>query len=176
MKKQNYANGKTPKEKLNWTYLTNNLELNNISPSIKRIQFELYSTNSSTGDYPNGKDLLDLEDIPILHSLEGTEIGGENLLLWTKEFPIEDDKWNIIEAELEEKTIIQGSSKEEIKNILVYPIIEEQELEDCFILNYSKNFTLVEEEENVESYSNSESLNSEQLKHIVLKKAKKKEK
>jgi hypothetical protein len=37
--------------------------------------------------------LLDEETIPILTSMEGYVVGGENLLKWSRTLPVEAGKW-----------------------------------------------------------------------------------
>lgn len=61
---------------------------------INNINIELYSVQDTSWDE---KYLLDKETIPVLISLEGTQIGGENLLLRTKELPLQEDLWQIDE-------------------------------------------------------------------------------
>ena len=67
--------------------MNNNLFVNNIN-------FELYSSQDTSWDE---KYLLDKETIPVLVSLEGTQIGGENLLPRTKDLALEEDLWKIDE-------------------------------------------------------------------------------
>lgn len=64
------------------------LNLDNI---IIRLYSNLASFNSTTNIIEtilneNARYLLDVETIPVLTSLEGAQIGGENLLPWTKSF------------------------------------------------------------------------------------------
>lgn len=66
---------------------------------LRNIQIRLYSSKASDGEINtdwlenNSQYLLDRETIPILHSLDGYEFGGENLLRWTKTLPLETNKW-----------------------------------------------------------------------------------
>lgn len=57
-----------------------------LSSSNSYIRFNLYKDAGK-------KELLDTETIPVLSSFEGVEIGGENILRWTKELPVEKGKW-----------------------------------------------------------------------------------
>lgn len=81
-----------------WNYLGGSSgRITNYS-GLKNIQIRLYGSASTVDNDPNDlennkKYLYDMETIPILTSLEGYEIGGENLLKWTKELPIETNKW-----------------------------------------------------------------------------------
>ena len=52
-----------------------------------------YITSSNINITEAAPYLLDMETIPVVTSMEGYEIGGENLLRWTKELPIETNKW-----------------------------------------------------------------------------------
>lgn len=68
--------------------------------NLQNIYLRLYSSQATFSSTPtlaeisnNAKYLLDTETIPILTSLEGYQIGGENLLRWTKDLPIENGKW-----------------------------------------------------------------------------------
>lgn len=58
---------------------------------INNINVELYSSQDTSWDE---KYLLDKETIPILISLEGTQIGGENLIPWSKSFSTEEGRWD----------------------------------------------------------------------------------
>lgn len=67
--------------------------------NLQNIYLRLYSSQATFSSNPtsdissNIKYLLDTETIPVLTSLEGYQIGGENLLRWTKDLPIENGKW-----------------------------------------------------------------------------------
>lgn len=67
--------------------------------NLQNIYLRLYSSQATFSSNPtldissNVKYLLDTETIPVLTSLEGYQIGGENLLRWTKDLPIENGKW-----------------------------------------------------------------------------------
>ena len=57
---------------------------------IDNVNIELYSAQDTSW---NKEYLLDRETIPILVSLEGTQIGGENLIPWSKTFSTDNDRW-----------------------------------------------------------------------------------
>ena len=79
--------------KLNGENGTYSLDLTSKISSLNRvIHFKLYSEQASDTS-PEDKYLLDVENISIVVSLEGIEIGGDNLLKWTKTFPLEQTKW-----------------------------------------------------------------------------------
>ena len=68
--------------------------------NLQNIYLRLYSSQATFSSIPtseeisnNAKYLLDMETIPILTSLEGYQFGGENLLRWSKEMPVEINKW-----------------------------------------------------------------------------------
>lgn len=67
--------------------------------NLQNIYIKLYSKqassfeNSSSWFSENDKYLLDSETIPVLTSLEGYQIGGENLIKWSKTLSIETNKW-----------------------------------------------------------------------------------
>lgn len=61
-----------------------NISLLNSSNSY--VKFNLYKDATK-------KELLDTKTVPILSSFGGIEVGGENILRWTKELPIENRKW-----------------------------------------------------------------------------------
>lgn len=78
--------------------------------NLQNIYLRLYSSQASFSSTPtsteisnNAKYLLDMETIPILTSLEGYQIGGENLLRWSKEMPVETNKWSQNGAATKEK-------------------------------------------------------------------------
>lgn len=81
-----------------WNYLGGSSgRITNYS-SLKNIQIRLYGSASTVDNNPNDlknneKYLYDMEAIPVLTSLEGYEIGGENLLKWTRDLTIETNKW-----------------------------------------------------------------------------------
>ena len=81
-----------------WNYLGGSSgRITNYS-GLKSIQIRLYGSASTVDSAPNDlennkKYLYDMETIPILTSLEGYEIGGENLLKWSKTIPLEVNKW-----------------------------------------------------------------------------------
>lgn len=87
-----------------WKYYENSpIITNNSNTKLESIMVRLYSTlakeitSSATLNESllneNSKYLLDTETIPILTSMEGYEFGGENLIRWSKELPIEKNKW-----------------------------------------------------------------------------------
>ena len=82
-------------DKETWIRLTEDY-ISNYS-NIKNIHVRLYSSqmNPSQDLKDNSIYLLDEETIPVLTSLEGVEIGGDNLLRWTKNLPIETNKWSL---------------------------------------------------------------------------------
>lgn len=71
--------------------------------NLKNIYIRLYSglatEISTSGIVPssilieNEQYLLDTETIPILTSMEGYQFGGENLIKWSKDMPLELKKW-----------------------------------------------------------------------------------
>ena len=77
--------------------------------NLQNIYLRLYSSQATFSSNPtsdisnNAKYLLDMETIPILTSLEGYQIGGENLLRWSKEMPVETNKWSQNGAATKEK-------------------------------------------------------------------------
>lgn len=77
--------------------------LQNIYLRLYSSQANFSSTPTSTEISNNAKYLLDTETIPILTSLEGYQIGGENLLRWSKEMPVEINKWSQNGAAIKEK-------------------------------------------------------------------------
>lgn len=98
-----YTNGKivySLDNKKTWKISTGNISG---YKNLENIYIRLYSAAAS--DFPSSetiineeliefeKYLLDTETIPILTSMEGYEFGGENLIRWSKELPIENNKW-----------------------------------------------------------------------------------
>ena len=96
--------------------------------NIEKIYLRLYSNKASLMEETvSGKDLknyeeflLDSEDIPILTSLEGYQIGGENLIKWSKTIPIETNKWyennnnnvvNILDGDFTTKVWSAGAAR-----------------------------------------------------------------
>ena len=79
----------------NWVELTEEY-ISNYS-NINNIYVRLYSPliDPSLTLEKNSAYLLDEETIPVLTSLDGVEIGGDNLLRWTKTMPIETNKWSL---------------------------------------------------------------------------------
>lgn len=79
----------------NWVKLTEE-DISNYS-NIDNIYIRLYSPlmKPSLSLENNRAYLLDEETIPVLTSLDGVEIGGDNLLRWTKTMPIETNKWSL---------------------------------------------------------------------------------
>lgn len=81
-----------------WNYLGGSSgKITNYNGS-KNIQIRLYGSASTVDSNPNDLEtnknyLYDIETISILTSLEGYEIGGENLLKWTKDLSNEVNKW-----------------------------------------------------------------------------------
>lgn len=82
-----------------WKYLGSSGIISDYQ-NLDNIYIRLYS--SLAKDYISSSNiniteaspyLLDMETIPIVTSMDGYEIGGENLLRWTKELPIERKKW-----------------------------------------------------------------------------------
>jgi hypothetical protein len=81
-------------DKKNWTRLTKE-SISNYS-NIDNIYFRLYSPQMKSSNLEeNSAYLLDEETIPVLTSLDGVEIGGDNLLRWTRTMPIENNKWKL---------------------------------------------------------------------------------
>ena len=65
-----------------------------IDSSIKNsLTFYLYNSIAKDSD-PEDDYLMDRETIPILTSLEGIEVGGENLIQLSRNFQLDTDKWN----------------------------------------------------------------------------------
>lgn len=65
-----------------------------INSSIKNsITFYLYNSIANNNN-PEDAYLMDRETIPVLTSLEGVEIGGENLIQLSRNFQLDTDKWN----------------------------------------------------------------------------------
>ena len=82
----------------NWKIYSNKISGFN---GITNIYLRLYGKNANFSNPPTNdeitdaaKYLLDIETIPIITSTEGYQIGGENLLRWTKDLPIENNKWS----------------------------------------------------------------------------------
>ena len=65
-----------------------------LTKNNKAVHFKLYSENASDSN-PDDKYLLDVENISVVTSLEGIEIGGENLLKFTKKLTLGDIKWQV---------------------------------------------------------------------------------
>lgn len=81
----------------NWKIYSNSISGFN---GIANIYLRLYGKNASFSSTPTAaeitnaaKYLLDIETVPIITSTEGYQIGGENLLKWSKEMPVETNKW-----------------------------------------------------------------------------------
>lgn len=87
-----------------------------ITNSNRVIHFKLYNEQANDAS-PENKYLLDVENVSIVVSLEGIEIGGDNLLKWTKTFPLEQTKWI--------------ASRDDILNI--------DKTEDFYALNFNKS-------------------------------------
>ena len=83
--------------------LYSNLAFNNITDITEAILNETILNE-------NEEYLLDIETLPVLTSLEGTQIGGENLLPWTKsfknDFNLLANKWRGDKKENEEGEIV----------------------------------------------------------------------
>lgn len=85
-----------------WQYLgasgsiTGYKNLENIYVRLYSSQASITSSTTINEDIltSNASYILDMEIIPILTSLEGYQIGGENLLRWSKEMPVEANKWS----------------------------------------------------------------------------------
>ena len=80
-----------------WSYLGNQGSITGYR-GLEKVHIRLYSGQASISEgnidlENNEKYLLDRETIPVLTSLEGYEIGGENLLQWSKTIPLEVNKW-----------------------------------------------------------------------------------
>ena len=84
----------------NWTYLGSSGTISNYQ-NLKDIYIRLYSslaknyiTSSNINISGAAPYLLDMETIPIVTSMDGYEIGGENLLKYSKLFLLDNkDKW-----------------------------------------------------------------------------------
>ena len=95
-----YENGKiiySLNEGETWIHLGNSGKIINYS-GAKNIQIRLYGSASTVDSAPNDleknkKYLYDMETIPILTSLEGYKIGGENLIRFSKTLMIGAKKW-----------------------------------------------------------------------------------
>lgn len=92
--------------------------------NLQNIYLRLYSSQATFSSNPtsdlsnNVKYLLDTETIPILTSLEGYQIGGENLLRWTKEMPVETNKWSYADAYSQVFTTIDSDGFSAINFVL----------------------------------------------------------
>ena len=82
----------------NWKIYSNSISGFN---GIANIYLRLYGKDASFSSTPTSdeitnaaKYLLDIETVPIITSTEGYQIGGENLLKWSKEMPVETNKWS----------------------------------------------------------------------------------
>lgn len=126
-----YENGKiiySLNEGETWTPLGSSGKIINYS-GAKNIQIRLYGSASTVDNVPidlekNKKYLYDMETIPILTSLEGYEIGGENLLKNTKKMTISESLWsksNNVEINEDESFAIAMFSNEEA-NYLFSPL------------------------------------------------------
>lgn len=92
-------------DKLTWTYTSNGIINDFKSGDATHIYLRLYdakATGLTSGgsiaaatldNYTNY--LMDEETVPIITSADGYEIGGENLLRWTKPLTVATDKWII---------------------------------------------------------------------------------
>lgn len=61
-----------------------------LNSSMKQLSVRLYKSDASSIE--DTKNLVDEETIPIITSMDGTEIGGENLLTWSRTFSTEN-RW-----------------------------------------------------------------------------------
>lgn len=126
-----YENGKiiySLDDGATWYYLGASGKITNYS-NLKNIQIRLYGSASTVDNNPNDLEgnknyLYDMETIPILTSLEGYEIGGENLLKNTKKMTISESLWsksNNVEINSDESFAIAMFSNEEA-NYLFSPL------------------------------------------------------
>ena len=100
----NYSEGKiiySLDNQKSWKFLTTGSAITNYL-NLDRIKIRLYSKIATFDSSTNLTDsvletnaqyLLDVETIPILTSMEGFKIGGENLIRWSKTIPIAQNKW-----------------------------------------------------------------------------------
>ena len=80
-----------------WNYLSADKRISGYR-GCENIYVRLYSS-AAGDDFIDDLDgvshyLLDMETIPILTSMEGYEIGGENLIKWSKTMPVQSNRWN----------------------------------------------------------------------------------
>ena len=79
-----------------WTELTDPIiTISNFTSSLTKIKVRLYSAQAmgSLTASSNDQYILDEETIPVLKSMDGYTIGGENLIKWSKTLPLENEKW-----------------------------------------------------------------------------------
>jgi hypothetical protein len=81
--------------------------------NLQEIKIRLYgaqaifSTDLSAAEVEdNKKYLLDEETIPVLKTLEGFVLGGENLIKWSKTLAIAQNKWNVSNLSNEESKVL----------------------------------------------------------------------
>ena len=127
-----------------WKLFDKNNPIKNFENS-QFVYFRLYGANANFSGGINLEDnaeyLLDVESIPILTSMEGYEIGGENLLRWSKTLPIENNKWtvngSVIIEETQDFSIAKWTASED-SSILSSPEIsyEEEYISKDFCLSF----------------------------------------
>ena len=96
------------------------------------VTFYLY-TNQANDAYPEEKYLMDRETIPILTSFEGAEIGGENLIRFSRTLESGTDKWFYKYGVSDEIRIIEGNGFNNINFNFKYST--ETNKGDCYIIS-----------------------------------------
>ena len=96
------------------------------------VTFYLY-TNQANDANPEEKYLMDRETIPILTSFEGAEIGGENLIRFSRTLESGTDKWFYKYGVSDEIRVIEGNGFNNINFNFKYNT--ETNKGDCYIIS-----------------------------------------
>lgn len=106
----------------------------NINQSLQsNVTFYLY-TNQANDAAPEEKYLMDRETIPILTSLEGAEIGGENLIRFSRTLEAGTNKWTYKYGVADEIQIVEGNGFNNINFNFKYNTTTNNEGE-CYIIS-----------------------------------------
>lgn len=97
------------------------------------VTFYLY-TDQADDAFPEEKYLMDRETIPILTSLEGAEIGGENLIRFSRTLESGPDKWFYKYGIADEIKIVEGNGFNNLNFNFNYNIETNNEGE-CYIIS-----------------------------------------
>lgn len=112
--------------------------ISNFTSSLTKIKVRLYSaqaTGAPLTDSSNDQYILDEETIPVLKSMDGYELGGENLIRWSKTLSSEANKWDensenisITSNEDFSEAVFNGTSTEEYSILRSPKILISEEL------------------------------------------------